>query len=358
MPNMLEQVGIFVVSIAIATISWRFIEQPFRVKNPKSSSLKVVNLGGITALVVVAIAAIPVALKGFPDRFPKTADKYFAAKGDRDARYHDCVRLINRNENWGDVCVYGDTSQPRAKVALWGDSHAAALIPALDVAGQNSGVGVKMYARLSCPGILDLELFGQQTGQKCPDFVDTTSKLIMQDVDIELVVIALRAALYVHGPMDYGFMEKGRAKFAIGSTEGPLSSRLEHEDFLIGQLTKTIEALKDAGKDVVLVYPTPESGNHVPDALLRVSLLKGDVVDLTIPRDLFEKRNLSLLERYDQITQEQSIQGIRPYETLCNADDCKFYLDGQVLFYDATHLSTVGAKLFAPEFENVFKRLN
>ena len=140
-----------VLSFALGTLSWRYIEQPFRTGRWKSAArTRVFQTAGAVALALSAVAATFIAGRGLPDRFPPAANIV--------GNY-----LIDRSATNGPQCFvetdFADFDSRRClaqvpgrtNVLLLGDSHAKALWLGLARGMPHANV---MYATgSSCPPI-------------------------------------------------------------------------------------------------------------------------------------------------------------------------------------------------------------
>jgi peptidoglycan/LPS O-acetylase OafA/YrhL len=125
---------VFVLSLVIATLSWRFVETPFRKGRfkPGRKALFVVN--GITVTTIAAVGIGMILAHGIPSRFPADAQKVAQyADYDSSAAYRENVCFIGPDSTFADyhqsLCLKNDPS--RKHYLLLGDSHAAHLYPGL-----------------------------------------------------------------------------------------------------------------------------------------------------------------------------------------------------------------------------------
>ncbi|MEO1471773.1 MAG: SGNH hydrolase domain-containing protein, partial [Pseudomonadota bacterium] len=262
--------------------------------------------------------------------------------------------------DWADPCLYGaggaaSTSAPTIAptIALWGDSHASALIPALDRLGRETGEAVALYARLGCPPLEDFRWFLQDRNHSCAGFNRASLASILETPEIATVVLTMRMALYTEGWVEVGFGERGRRPVIIGTDAAPLAEGADRTDFAMAGLEATVRTLRAAGKAVVLVYPIPEAPNDVPTTVVRQVMQGGAATGATIDRALFDRRNARVIEAYDRLVAEHGLLAVRPHDHLCDATACRLVdADGSVLYFDKNHLSVTGAErlgdLFVP----------
>jgi len=124
-----QKLVIVTVSMLLAAISWRFVEQPFRSGpwRPSRRTLFAIAASGLA--VIVAAGILGWSLDGFPGRYSAQELRiasYLNYDISRDYRSGSCF-LVNRNQSQGFAshCLSLDPS--RTNYLLVGDSHAADL---------------------------------------------------------------------------------------------------------------------------------------------------------------------------------------------------------------------------------------
>jgi hypothetical protein len=147
-----------VVAVALAVVSWRWIEVPFRKKRIARNRRTVFGLAAaVTALVMVAGGSIALS-RGFPSRMATATEvaRLNAAALD-DTGFRDNVEIADvvagRLPRLGNV----DPDAP-VRVLLWGDSHAMHVAAALDEFCRSRGVAGEIVACHSKPPVLDAVL--------------------------------------------------------------------------------------------------------------------------------------------------------------------------------------------------------
>jgi hypothetical protein len=133
-----------------------------------------------------------------------------------------------------------------------------------------------------------------------------------------------------------------------GTTEYELTESAR----LVSDATATsIRALVEAGHEVVIVYPIPEAGWHVPDELFRRALLSGFTfppdTPLTTSQEVFEERALASRTVLDAIT-GPGIDRVYPEELFCDGSipgRCLTHSTTEIYYEDRHHPSLVGAQM-------------
>jgi peptidoglycan/LPS O-acetylase OafA/YrhL len=129
----LTKVVIIFASFVLATLSWKFVEQPFRARRFGISRASVFGLASVAAGLLLILGAGILGTKGFPSRYPEEAVKVasFLENTDAttDAQYRVGSCFLTSKNVFQDfkpsVCL--QESDRMRNVLLLGDSHAAQL---------------------------------------------------------------------------------------------------------------------------------------------------------------------------------------------------------------------------------------
>lgn len=356
MPDLWEGTVLFFAALGLSVLSLRFVERPFRRPSQGIGRRRAVFWGAGGAMAAsLAVGGVIVLTNGVPARLSPELREVATFVHDRDPRISECFRQKERDQSWTTPCIYGDAEAGPARIALWGDSQGPALVPALDTAGRAHGAAVALYAHNGCPGFMDFQVYWIGHDHDCAPFLDATIPAILGDPGIETVIFTFRAQMYAHGWIDYGMGERDRRPLYIGPRSGPLEPGADRTEFFLERLEEAVIALKEAGKRVALVYPTPEAGMRVPDAILRAATRGGSHEDVVLPRDVYDARTARIVEGYDRIVAEHGVLPIRIDQKICGEEACRLtFEDGMPLFRDSNHFNATAARRLAPLFDPVF----
>ncbi len=143
-----------VLSLVLAAVSWRYVEQPFRSGKLVMTPLK---LGGASIAVAATAAGLLLLAVQVPTRLPGYTRGVDAA-GLEVVQYverkgvfptcHDKLIDAGRIES----CHFGAPGAEPA-IILWGDSYAEALLQGLDAAARRNGISGVAYFLSGCPPI-------------------------------------------------------------------------------------------------------------------------------------------------------------------------------------------------------------
>lgn len=139
------------VSIALAAVSWNYVEQPFR-RRGRDRSRQVLAFGASVPISVCAAAGLLILSRGLPERYPEFVEQ-----------------RIPGTEDWGgETCFHQDQTRPAAwdaatctrirggsgRILLWGDSFAAQYMPGILRNATRIDADLLQYTFAGCPPIL------------------------------------------------------------------------------------------------------------------------------------------------------------------------------------------------------------
>ena len=350
--SLIGRLAVIVLVFIFAALSWRVIEQPFR-KGPLTGGWgKGVMIGGAVAIVVMSVGGH--VTKGFPSRVPQEISTFLSTAQTTGPFNKPCLTLRGDVETTdvGDGCVIGAEGEPT--VALWGDSHAAAIADAMSDEMSARGRTMQTFMLSSCLPIPGLINHSQRRQAQCPAFNARVEEHILTSDSIEYVVLFATWDSYVlrRGYPDmFGYVEDDDfyAYPEGGDPNMPNDERLLRVQAAFARL---VDSLTDAGKTVVLVQSAPRPNVDIPRYFARYAWTGTDVPDDSgypisyVEDQMFESRRI--FEALEGGTVAGSLVIVDPTETFCDATQCYVIKDGAVLFSDGNHPSMEGAKLMAP----------
>jgi peptidoglycan/LPS O-acetylase OafA/YrhL len=339
----MESAALVVASFAVASLSWRFVERPFR--KPRNAAPSRISFAlAATGIACAAVTGTFIYLaQGIPGRFSPEVDTLSSYAFSMNPKSDRCGNVDLQLEP-SSPCTIGDAS--RATQFLWGDSHAGALFGALDDMAK-TGPGTIYGATPRCP-----PLIGIGSDEDCIRGNDRKLAFVLSHPEIRSVILAARWSLYVNGrATKLGPAETDGSVPELRTRDGRMLKQFSMEarhEFRRG-LDRLITRLLASGKKVVLVYPIPETGYDVPSTLARLSDRGEDPASFTTPLSAYERRQRFILGMLDGFGDRRNLVRIYPQSVLCVGPRCLTSKDGKPLYFDSHHLSIAGARLLEPE---------
>jgi peptidoglycan/LPS O-acetylase OafA/YrhL len=330
-----EVAGVIGASILIASLSWKFVENPFRGRGRIISSRRL--LFAAAALVSLAFASFGGLLylrQGLPSRFdPQVLDllarNYWTQKDVCEDRF----------------CPVGD-SAATPSFLLWGDSHAGALVPAFDSIAQANQMSGWIAYSSGCAPLLGLKRYDQVDPEKCARF----NRFVVDQIaakHIKTVFLHSRWAAYCEGNRGAGhpiFLTK---------------DHIPEQDYAVFEslLRQTVEQLELLHVNVVLIASVPEVWMDVPTVLARRAI-SGTGAEPELPYAEFLHRQARVFKLFSEITQRYAISVLYPDSILCRTSFCVVVNEKHALYIDDSHLSIKGAMYVSPVFTASLRNVN
>jgi peptidoglycan/LPS O-acetylase OafA/YrhL len=291
-----------VASFVLATLMWRYVEQPFR-RPAAALTRRRVFAGGFGALALACLLGfVGIAGRGFPARYPGFAAQpipgyeqwkigrcFLGEDPDyRDWSPRDCTRIATGPH----------------KVLLWGDSYAGHYVPGILANADAVHATVIQYTAAGCPPVLSFRSYSKPG---CQPF-NAHALAVIRDEHVQTVVLSARWTGLSHLGLD------------------------------LDQIGSTLSDLDAMGVRVVLVGQSPEFAADAPV----ISFLKGSGGPDAVNRWTVAFP-LAINDTLRRIAGNHAF--IDPMPPLCDGRICTYQDRRTFLFDDFGHLSAVGSSL-------------
>ena len=171
----------------IAVVSWRYIEQPFLRISAVTGRPKLLSLALGSCLLSLTLSWIIIWQKGFTDRFTLSEQQLQADFSTPAPNIDDDYRPL----------PFGDRKAGKLPIlALWGDSHAACMIPVFDKhcrEKQIPGIAFVRGSSIPVPGVFT------DGERSLIDYNQDVKKFISSHTNIRHVILAARWSSYIDG---------------------------------------------------------------------------------------------------------------------------------------------------------------
>lgn len=308
-------------SLALASLSYHFIERPFR-QGRRIGRQALFRSTAVFASVLAGVSVAGLMNGGFETRFmPKVVELDKARS--RPIPFRECD-----GKPAGSWCSIGHPDT-QIKILLWGDSHMMALTSAFSEILNTAQARATLVTRGACPPLLGL---ASAAHPSClPQNTDVKNYLLAHP-EIEIVVIAARWSKY----------------FANGnglSTTDGNALRKDADAARIG-LTSTIKWIIENNKRLVLIGPVPDYDRSVPLALALEETNWHAFPRTTLTAE--QEKNEPFLRVIDETKRDgSSFHYLDPLTWMCS-QECVTTESGDALYWDSNHLSTAGAMALKP----------
>jgi peptidoglycan/LPS O-acetylase OafA/YrhL len=329
------------LSFTLAVLCYYVIEQPFR-KSKQAPAPLFLHYTGV-GLALVVVLAFLWKDHGLPGRFPDMNQE----QATRDS---NCMVDYGRSTpNFSALCYAAQDRSPA--VVLWGDSHSAALAPALKAEVESRGDRFIEFSKSSCLPLVGVAKFVPQhpsVVEECVEFNRIVLETILGDSRISTVILAGRWA----DPFLDGNVEPLLNVSLAREHRSPPTS--DEANLFVDALSKNIAALEAAGKHVVVVNDIPnfdfdplvsERTAHIPVRRTIASWMAQGNGTPGLARASFvdaAARSDAALETIHSRFQNVELIDLKPM--LCDDGGlCAYMHGGRMLYSDGQHLTPDGA---------------
>ena len=317
---------LFVFSLALSSLSYHFIEQPFR-RGKRVSRQLVFSSSAVFVSVLAVVSAFGLMRGGFEARFSPAIVKFDQARSPQ-------IPFVNCDGRpVGSACMLGRTDG-KPTVLMWGDSHLLAWAPALNESLTRLEARAVFVPSSSCPPMLGVDNAIRTFGAICPTQNLAVKNYLLVNTDIKTVVMSASWSTYFRadGPLT---MQAARPP-----AKGVVAAK--------NALASTIQWLRDDGMQVVLIGPVPVYDKSVPLALALEQTTGRKFMRSSMVAQ--RQKNASFFEVVDSAKRGggASFRFLDPIQWMC-AQDCMVMKDGVPLYRDSGHLSLAGAMAMEPD---------
>jgi peptidoglycan/LPS O-acetylase OafA/YrhL len=334
-PGMALMLALSCLSMALAVISWRYVERPFRAAKGGSA----LHRSGWFMSATTAMAVMVVGVLGHTqDGFPLKSE----------------AALVD--------IQFPETFKLETPVFVIGDSHAKHLIPGLD------RFATAEIGDMTSPGCIplrdvdrhDTRFEAGACARIMRGYLDDLSKLDRPS----LVVFSTMGPVYLDGTAFKGKdVDRVTGLRVTLTTDGSLEDH--YEIFEIGMRRTFSQLAENEHLEVVFVIDIPELGidggcMRTPKRMEIFGYSVTDLVDAGDPgtcriaRDDYDARASRYKEMIYRVTAEfPSVEVYDPTDDFCDSDHCYGFLSGYGFLYrDVDHLSDVGSQYVAYNLVN------
>jgi peptidoglycan/LPS O-acetylase OafA/YrhL len=323
-------------SLLAASLTWKFVETPFRRRSWGSMQRVFVSAGAVTVLVMGTALAIRAA-GGWPSRFSGNV-----------------IRLVTGNEipkrfrGEGTIPLGVAPTQPREpSFLLWGDSHAQAIGELIDRLAIERGVSGYIAMKKAATPVVGT--WRPNKGRSAVAWNQSVVEFV-REKKIKHVILASRWSINIDGRPD------GSTASLIVDESTPEASPAASQEVFRRGLLRTIAGLTDAGCRVWIMGQVPQQPDDVPMLLARSAHFQwhGQVVGTSLVQHRENQRNVARILA--------GMEGVRILEPAryCFDEQGRSLItgDGRSYYFDDNHLSAFGAeRLLRAMFEPVFSEI-
>jgi peptidoglycan/LPS O-acetylase OafA/YrhL len=308
----LEIAAAWVFMFVAAWLSWRYVERPFRSREFPVHKLYWGSAAGTLALVAMGLALLQ--SRGFPARLGADAALINEAVG---THYHcELDEFLKIGPTRGCAMNLPSRNPRDAQVVLLGNSHAQMYAPAWRGLLEERGEAGLLVPLDSC-----LPTVSANIDAACLRQARVNLETVDSLPEVRTVVLGMT---WWHGP-DAMVDASGRTLDNTGKAA------------MIAALDDLIARLRAQGRRVVLIGPIAAPGWNMASEVSRM-LAYGRKSErpLGTPRAKFDQQFGAVIARFSG---RDDVVFVRPDLVQCDAESCRYVIDGRALFSDENHIA-------------------
>jgi len=292
-PSPASFLALSLLALALAWLTWRFVETPFRTRR-RIGRGTVVASAAVVASAFVAFGIAGHLNSGYPDRNPLFA---------RLVANFGLAPACNGNHAVTAACA----TSPAPEIAVWGNSYAMHLVAGLAAAYPDKGF--VQLTQDSCAANPELEM--KKAGKLgCREFNRRALATIVGSPSITRIVVSSR----FHDLVD----ARNAASFEA-----------------------TIRRLTAVGKQVTIIGPTPSNGVDFGKCFVRHG---GDFASCDFARRSIDRRHGEIVARLAEVAARSGAEFVDLTDAICAGPVCRASVSGTLIYRDAGHLSREGSR--------------
>ncbi len=331
-------------TLLLGRLSYNLIENKTRTALDRMPKWQ--GAGAIAAaLVIVALPSQVIRQDdGVPGRLSAQIDAVFNEGENTNPDQKRC--LVSEFSNPPE-CVHGGD---KTGAIVIGDSHAEAMIHAVEDALPSTQFNIRNLTMSNCPTIAGIKAIGQPT-YTCGKYIAQKVKELEGSNDRLPLIIINRTSYYVFGPNEPDRTRELAVPYLYFNQ--PYSARSPQflGDMREGIIATACEFAKN--RPVYMMRPVPELMFNVPKTMGR-ALMQGKKVQIKMSIAEYKQRNDFVWKTQDMAAERCGVKILDPLPYLCKNGQCAGDVAGLPVYYDDDHLNMDGAALLTPMFRQVF----
>ncbi|WP_343503031.1 acyltransferase family protein [Alloyangia pacifica] len=353
----LEALCWMALSVALAWLSWRFVETPMR----RARLPGIVVFGG-TALASAATLAVGAWLylgDGLAGRFGPMVRPHIAASADFLQDWSRCTTAASGPLMGIETCPIGPEGTPQ--VLVWGDSHVRAFKEGLDLAAHEAGVPGLIIWRAGCPPLFGLRKT-ESAATPAQDRACTQANLQIRQAlpamtNLQRIALIGRWTYYAHGA---GVGLDAGNTIQLFPTDAPTPADAPQSQIVAEAARATVAELRADGPEVIALRQPPEIANYDSRRAARESahagwpLAPAPVTNPDMPRGPLAQRVTEAEAPWRAMAETGEISFIDSWPRFCDAEACHALQGSEGWYFDNNHITNTAARALRDLFVPIF----
>jgi len=335
----------------LAWLTWKFVESPIRSRRIATSNGALLKLAAATGITILMFGFVFDRFEGFPSRYPEEVNRLAAGLplADEPSTPPEPIYSIRKWQKQGGPCLLGETEKPKARLLVWGDSHALMMADVIDQQGTANQIEVVFAAEAGIAPVPNT--FPAGRGPKALPVSETVEKWLTNE-SVEGVLFIAKWPMYLYGRND------GKVDRLLSTTENRATLPKDAIRHFNDHFRPLVRQLESRGIKVWVMRTVAYQPRRVPETLAQIARRGKDLNLLALPVSVHRKKDKPTNDVLDSALANTDVRMLDPIPFF--VDDSGTYLmakNRNGLYSDDNHLSAYGASLLAPMIDEAFKEL-
>lgn len=348
-PHLWEALTLVAVSVVLAILSWRYIEQPFRGRGGWFSQRTLFRLTGAVMLSLIAIGVLFDESEGLPVRLSPEVARIAGFAEDKPPERKHCEGIDPSEVTYERLCRVTDLERLPSFI-VWGDSHAAALMRAARAAAAQRGLNGLNATNNACPPLFDVANKTRDPEGLCMDYNQRILELLRAHPEINTVILSARWSRHAEATP---YKQESGAISLLRNRQRAANNVAENKIIYRAALDQTLATLAELERRVVILGPVPDIGHLVPNSMAKARRLSRPV-ELRLPAADHALRSGYAVRSFAEAIAPYPFTYVPLAPLFCDGQWCQVEEAGTPLYSDDDHLSSVGADRTIGIFGSIF----
>ncbi len=336
-PTVAVRLGLCALTLALAWLTWRYVEAPFRDRRRFSARW----IFTATAVLIVAgtsAAALGFWQDGFVARFPQLPSGWTPGRW-------DCAvptRGLDQQICQPTIQTFASTAGPR-RILFVGDSLLMSMTDSIRDASARTGVPVHISARTACPILVDTTFVGDDNRPDLPciAFNRAWPEFVRRHRITDVVIISAFNRYFDRG--NAGLMSE-----LLGSDPPRLRASLSRA------FAHTVKTLADSGARVTFVGQVPDFAMRADRGIHRL-LVQQVRAGMTPRIEMSRTQHEADCAAFREAVRQAGGAILDTSPLWCTAQSCSPIIDGRCFYADSFHLAAEGDRHMVPFWQAFLK---
>ena len=327
----------------VAVGSWAVIEQPFRSGALVASPSLFVPATLVAGAALAAVGLWLMRTAGLPFAARPTPVAESSGRADGPPINAACFNIASERIAAGLLCSFGPQDESAKRVLVWGDSHANALLPVYRSLAASDGIRIYFGVQGACWPLVGSEVAssGEFWRARCAKFNEAMVQAVRR-LNPERVILNA----YWLDPGVPTELEHRRQTPRAGPDA-------------IDGMRRTLDDVRAPGRSVCAVLTVPGYPYPIPYALAMAARRHINVEKLALTRSEAIRQYQTVEDELRMLARDNQLRVVDPQDVLCPVAGCSIQAaDGVLLYEDANHLSSAGARLLTGALEQCVSDLH